>query len=256
MWFNWLNKNLIHFLPKRIHIDGVNFYFNRLDRAVALLCWKYGIIEKQELRTVLSHIHEDTIFLDIGANMGIYSFRASKKIRTGKIISFEPDKNHFECLLKTRDKNKISNVFLHPLAVTNENGSISFHNQSMNGGDFRINYSQSGELVDTVKLDDFLGAGHKVDVVKMDIQGAECLALLGMQNIILDNPDLLIFCEYWPKGMRLLNIQPDTFISFIEKMKLNMYLIGAELTPISLIEFERLHQKGYTNILLTRKPLK
>lgn len=255
MWFNWLNKNLIQFLPKRILIDGVHFYFNRLDRAVALLCWKYGIIEKQELRTVLSYIHEDTTFLDIGANMGIYSFRASKKITTGKIISFEPDKNHFECLLKTRDKNKIGNVILHPLAVTNENGTISFHNQSMNGGDFRINYTQTGDVVDTVKLDDFLGTGHKVDVVKMDIQGAEYLALQGMQNIILDNPDLLIFCEYWPKGMRLLNIQPHTFISFIEKMKLNLYLIGPALTPVSLNGFERLYNEGYTNILLTRKLL-
>lgn len=251
--FNWLNCKLILFLPKTITIDGIKFYFNRSDRFVALLFWKYGLLEKRELQLLLRFLNDDSILIDIGANMGIFTFKACKKLVSGKIISFEPDKSHFNCLKETVNNNNINNVQLQNQAVTDRSGTMWFNNRSMNGGDFRVNSAQKGVEVETVSLDEFLGPGFKADIIKMDIQGAELLALKGMENLLMSNTDILIFCEFWPKGMRLLNIDTEEFISFIESLKFNIYLIDKTLKPITIDQFKNI--ESGSNFILTWKRL-
>lgn len=53
--------------------------------------------------------------------------------------------------------------------------------------------------VETVPLDEFFGGKTQlIDVIKMDVEGAEMLALLGMDRIIRENQNLKMFIEFFP----------------------------------------------------------
>lgn len=58
---------------------------------------------------------------------------------------------------------------------------------------------------------------EKVDVIKMDIQGAEALALRGMFRTLAYNPDLVIFTEFWPWGIEQTGLSPLGFLSDLQK---------------------------------------
>jgi len=255
-WLNWVNVNAKSFLPKTVKVDSVNICYDRLDRYIALLLWKYGILENKELSFFLSLIRADTVFVDIGGNMGIYSFRASRIIKEGKILIFEPDHSHFNCLLNTINNNKIPNIIPYQLAVADQNGSITFDNQSLNGGDFFISQKTGGVQVDAIKLDEFQVEDlTKIDIIKMDIQGAEYLALLGMQRIIHANEQLIIFCELWQKGMERLGININSFISFVRTMNLKVYSFKPVLHELEVDRLLNYHSGIITNIVLTKLKL-
>jgi hypothetical protein len=65
-----------------------------------------------------------------------------------------------------------------------------------------------------IDLDHLLGENgiHQVNLIKMHIQGAEGLALKGMSQTLADNPDLVIFTEFWPWGIRQTGLSPADFL--------------------------------------------
>src|ERR1039457_7406337 len=69
-------------------------------------------------------------------------------------------------------------------------------------------------LTDMIDLDHLLGENgiHQVNLIKMHIQGAEGLALKGMSQTLADNPDLVIFTEFWPWGIRQTGLSPADFL--------------------------------------------
>jgi hypothetical protein len=52
----------------------------------------------------------------------------------------------------------------------------------------------------------------RVQLIKMDIQGAEGLALRGMTATLANNPALVIFAEFWPWGLAQTGVTPADFL--------------------------------------------
>ena len=146
-------------------------------------------------------------FVDIGAELGFYTYLALKYMPTGgKITAFEPDPVSFELLEEFF--RPYNNVKIYNYAVHDEAGQIELvkpRGQSATSADVM------GETftASTAVLDDLLG-DEKIDVIKMDIEGAEARAFKGMRNIIARG-EATIFLElhYWadeilPGGIKLM----------------------------------------------------
>ena len=72
--------------------------------------------------------------------------------------------------------------------------------------------------VDSITLDEyFKKRSKKIDFIKLDIQGAEPLAIKGMNKIIEDNSELKIIQEWWPDGIKKFDIEPTEHIINLEK---------------------------------------
>ena len=114
--------------------------------------------------------------MDLGAGIGDYTLIASLKVgNKGKVIAVEPDSESFSLLVKNIRENKLQNVI--PL-----NAAVSNKNEKRNN----IFFTTIDSIAKNLKL-------KKVNIMKMDIEGFEYLALLGAKRtLIRSRPKLVI----------------------------------------------------------------
>jgi FkbM family methyltransferase len=138
-------------------------------------------------------IRPGDIVVDGGSNVGFFSLLAGRLLDgRGQVISFEPDPSTF-CLLRqnVQYNNLESIVRLEQKALTNSDGSFEFSvlpHEPMRSSLF-ANPGPTGKtiLVSGVCLDDYIEAHalQRVDIVKLDLEGAEPFALAGMAKSLL-----------------------------------------------------------------------
>ena len=77
-------------------------------------------------------------------------------------------------------------------------------------------------------------AEHKIDVIKMDIQGAEMLALEGMERILENNSKMTILVEFWPFGIEKSGYAPKKLFDKLVEKGFKIFLIKEDkMIPIS-----------------------
>lgn len=150
----------------------------------------FGMYDVPGINYIKRTLEPDDVFIDIGANIGTYSISASgclDKEKGGTVYAFEPVSFVYNRLLENIELNKIDNILPNKLGIIDENKTIELYLSSQeNLGMSSIFHhdTESGEKekVKAVKLDDFVSDNNirKVNVIKIDIEGAEIFALKGM----------------------------------------------------------------------------
>lgn len=143
----------------------------------------------------------DTV-LDLGGNIGtsalVYSRRAG---RHGKVFSFEPLTH--SVLRRNAERNRAENIEVIPAAVGEECGELDL-TWSDSLIDSSVAYGLPGEVrtirVPVTTVDDFVRERglDRVDVIKMDIEGAEELALRGAVETIRKHRPRWMISSYHP----------------------------------------------------------
>lgn len=131
-------------------------------------------------------------FLDIGANIGKYSIKLST--RFNNVYAFEPTPETHQMLKHNIEENKITNIHRHEIAAWNTDTTITFHLKNNPGGNSaNMTENSIGTLtVKAEKLDNYIDLFGKVDLVKIDVEGAECEVLEGMTHIIKKSNPIII----------------------------------------------------------------
>ncbi|MEP7266908.1 MAG: FkbM family methyltransferase [Saprospiraceae bacterium] len=261
---NSINLLFAKIFPGYVTIRGSKVYYSSFDRFLAVFLWKFGWLEGFEMSFFHSFLKPGMILLDIGANMGVYSLTASIKVGSeGKIISFEPDKINLSSFTKSIQKNGFKNIVIHPFAVSDKSGEIFLSRDPYNSGNHQIRKvmsNASGISIQAIALDEFLKDEKKIDIIKIDIQGAEYFAFKGMKQIILDNPQLIIFAEFWQKGLKNMGVEPLKYLELLKSYGLVIYKIdkkNKKLKEISIGEImnNSNYDQIFLNIILTRNEL-
>lgn len=170
--------------------------------------------------------------IDVGANVGLYTLIFSHLVgSSGKVISLEPSADLFSQLLRNLELNHISNVTAHALGADSTTGLRYFEENALNSGDNRLSSSpddaSNRTKIQVTALDDLVGS-QKVDWVKIDVQGWEPNVLQGMSRIIHQNPDLKIFFEFWPQGIRQTGGNPEEFLGSFQACGLKLFSPGSD----------------------------
>src|SRR5690606_2597853 len=85
-----------------------------------------NIYEALTTRIIAKHVPENAIFVDIGAHYGYYSMLAGTSNKARRIISFEPSPVTFEVLKRNAELNKLENIELYNLAVSDKDEERPF----------------------------------------------------------------------------------------------------------------------------------
>lgn len=151
----------------------------------------YNGFEETEIQFLKDTLKEGDYFLDIGANIGLFSLFAAEKVGpSGKVIAFEPAPDTFQKLTENVQINNFTNVELHNLGVSDQVAKIPFF-VSQNGYDAwnsfgnLTNKSQTiATEVEVKPLDDLLSTidAAKIKLVKIDVEGWEKFVLFGGQH--------------------------------------------------------------------------
>lgn len=164
-----------------------------------------GTYEPNSLLLLKKYLRKNDVFLDIGANAGIYTLLASRCVgEKGKVISFEPSSREYLMLEENVQLNALQNVRCEKCAISNVSGvnflnlAVDKHNGQNTLCDQFAYKGVNSNLKESVKVDtiDQYVKNHalnRIDFIKMDIEGAESLALQGAkQTFHLHRPLLLI----------------------------------------------------------------
>lgn len=189
----------------------------RWDRVVALWLWKLGWRESAETRAVRRFVSRGMHVVDVGANIGLFTLLMSRLVGSrGRVWAFEPDPSNYRALAENIHSNRVSNVQARAQAVGASGGIARLHLSMANAGDHRIysppNESRPTVSVECVTLDSVLSSESPIDFIKIDIQGGEHQAILGMRKVWEASPSLMVLLEFWPGGLRQSGTNPEEFL--------------------------------------------
>jgi FkbM family methyltransferase len=149
--------------------------------------------EKDERELFCGAITRGCTVLDIGANVGIYTLLAAK--RGAKVFAIEADPRNVEVLRRHVHLNGFDDrVTIYHMAAAAEEGRVTlFRNPSNSGGSSIFRgvdpTSVASNTIDSLNL-------PPIDVCKIDIEGAEMMALLGMKLTIARSPNMKMLIEF------------------------------------------------------------
>lgn len=198
------------------------------DRVVHHVLRDTGVWEKEESDALRGLLAPGMTFVDIGAHVGYMSLLAARAVGpTGRGVAFEPAPGNFELLRANLVRNRVANVVAVPAVAWKETGPVTFSLDEFNTGDHRA-YARAGAETFEVQgyaLDDVLPDDLTVDVVKVDAQGTDHLALQGMARTLARcRPVLLV--EYWPPGITELGDDPMAVLAQYREMGFSIAVLG------------------------------
>jgi FkbM family methyltransferase len=194
-WLNWLARRRApgmfwDRLPAEL--GGAWYLCDLRDSLAREVCF-LGRYAPQETALVRARLSPGATFVDVGANWGYFTLLAAERVGpAGRVVALEPDPRLYAALRRNLERNGwLDRVAALPVAAADRPGTGTLAGFDEHGGNFglsRLSHSASGAgpafAVAARPLDDLLDERglDRVDLLKMDIQGGEALALAGLRR--------------------------------------------------------------------------
>lgn len=151
--------------------------------------------DRELIRMARQHLHDTSVVWDIGANLGVFSFASALQARHGTVVAVEADVWLAVLLNQTRLLPVYADcdIRIIPAAVADKGGVMTFliadGGRASNaleaaGGRTQMGHVRLRQLVPALTLDVILDSQPAPDFVKMDIEGAEWMALCGAERLL------------------------------------------------------------------------
>ena len=228
----------------------------------------YGIHGAHDFKIIKNNVKDGDNVVDLGANIGYFTLILAKLVGpTGKVFAFEPDPRNLALLKKNVEYNNYKNVIIVPKAVSNVNDKCTLYTGQKTFGQNKIykpKKTKTQKFIpidsETVRLDDFFktnGLLDKISFIKMDVEGAEFLALSGMKEILKLNKNIKIFTEAEISYLEDAGSSYDQFIDLLTENDFTFSLVdnrSETLTKVNKSQLEKiLNNEGSVNIFCVRE---
>jgi FkbM family methyltransferase len=164
-----------------------------------------------------SIIQPGMTFVDVGANIGYFTLLAASQ--GAHVVAYEPTRAVFERLRENVALNGFDDVTVVNAAVAEKRGTLTLY-ESTNDPEANNLFGDGDHPVEvaTICLDDDL-AEHgveKVDLLKVDVEGAEPLVLAGAIRLLRSTAAPTIVMELNPVALRFANSEPADLLNRLE----------------------------------------
>lgn len=183
----------------------------------------YNIFEAQYEACIEAILVNARVILDVGANIGQYALYFAYQGK--KVYAFEPMPSMIEKLRQHIAMNHLEDkITLVTKALTSENATLKFSlPKSENSGTASLVLGRSQNTdeiieVEGVMLDTLVASGviqEPVDLIKIDIEGAELFALKGMKELLAKQHKPVLILEMNEDMMKLAGYHPDDILEFL-----------------------------------------
>lgn len=128
------------------------------------------------------HLPRDGVFVDVGAHVGRYAVRMAQKCAF--VVAVEPGIVQREALTLNFVNNGMTNFVIYPVAAWERSEILKFSPPPEGYHNGRRRVTSEGEEIQALPLDALLEEYTRVDVIKIDIEGAEGRALEGLRSTL------------------------------------------------------------------------
>ena len=206
----WLvdhHDNIRRFIPDRysvFSVPGGKIYLNIKESSMMLeRC--FGLYEPEKTKAIHSLFKSGQTFVDVGGNKGDFALLAARIAGpTGRVVCVEPEPTNFQWIGRSAELNAYKNIQLCNLALSDFNGEAVLHLGAKSGFHTLLHGAPERDRgsvnVKTRTLDSLLAELNvpSVDVLKIDVEGAELQVLRGAGATIAANPQLVILLDVHP----------------------------------------------------------
>jgi len=192
------------------------------------------------IKNLAANLDQADIFLDIGANVGLYSLTLAQVFPKKKVVAVEPFDHNLAVLKKNIELNHLLNIEVVEGVVSHEDGQVTFHVNPLNEGggsiqsfddyltgDVRVNAETfqkehpdfvSKITVKSYRLEQLVPAPNTC-VFKIDVEGAEADVLRSAETIFRENRVIRLVVE-------VIESTSVDVINFLNKHGFDCYRIG------------------------------
>ncbi|RKZ27280.1 hypothetical protein DRQ20_00870 [bacterium] len=196
-----------HFLVKYY---GGKIYLN-LRESRMMMKRPLGMYEPEKTRLFYRLVRPGMTVIDVGVNKGYFTLLSAKLMGCkGKILAFEPEPSNCYWIRKSIEANKYDCIKLFELALADYEGEAmlyigkksGWHSLLPTGGNvkdetIRVKVSTLDNVLKKEKIE-------RVNIVKIDVEGAEMEVLKGAKNLLQKSERLFIIMDLHPqKGVKV-----------------------------------------------------
>lgn len=186
--------------------DGDMRFLCRLNEHMGSQIFWRGFYSGEQLALLDRIARPEDWFVDVGANQGEFTVFMAKRLTRGRVISFEASPGHYARLCDNVRLNGLPNVQTVNVALSNATGRVQMFDREEQFDDGTFNEglatlypsaargTPAGEI-DAVTLDDWAASISlpRLDLLKIDVEGAELSVLHGAREIISSHrPAILV----------------------------------------------------------------
>ena len=215
---------------------------------------KYDALIKKIMRIVLE---EDSSFIDVGCYRGNFLIEANKFAPSGAHIGFEPIPEIYTKVIKTLGG--VNDI--RQLGLSDERGETTFNYVKSNplySGIKKRSYPGKESIEELVikvyTLDHQLFQSPRVDLIKIDVEGAELNVLKGGINTITKFNPVIVF-EYEQGASDVYGVTPAEIWSFFDKVKYSIYTLKNFIDnplPLSFSKFTEIYNSNDEHFFVAR----
>lgn len=219
--------------PLQTTIDGVNLwgYLRHRGFLASLLDGEYESLSR---RLYQQSLRPGLTVVDGGAHIGLYTLLAARGLgRDGRIVALEPDPYNFRALRLNVQRAGHQNVTVLRKALSNTMGIASFHRNVGTIGCSLIDRTtvrpSQRIAVEVTTLDAILG--NEVPgalLIKLDIEGAEPLALRGMRQVLKRAESVVLLLELNPPALRDAGADPRALVAELERLGFGVRIVDEQ----------------------------
>lgn len=247
--------------PRIITRQGIKYEVD-LSEGIDLSIFIFGKYQEHVTKNKLLKFPKDSVFIDVGANMGVMSLKFAQLAPEGKVYSFEPThyslarlKRNLELNPQLASRIEVVNSFVS--SKTSANANIkAYASWKVNGTrtedahPVHLGIAKSTEGVGSTSLDDFCQRKSltKITLIKIDTDGHEYDVLLGARETIKKYRPQIIF-EAGIYAMTEKKIDFSFYVKYFNELEYSLFdsIKAEELTADNYLRY--IPQKGTIDII-------
>lgn len=170
----------------------------------------------------ITNLKDGNTFVDIGANIGYFSFFALKTVgQLGTVFAIEPSQREFVRLISAKKYNvNYNRLVAANIALSDSNAVselfVSAKHTGLNQVGNYPNVISQKESVFTCSLDSIFNENQELHLVKIDVEGMEMAVLKGMQNFLSKGLVHKIIIEITPKFLEQYLVSKEELYSYLD----------------------------------------
>jgi FkbM family methyltransferase len=202
------------------------------------------------------------VLVDVGANVGYFTLLGARLVgERGRVVAVEAHPGLVEVLRRNVVINGVHDrVTVWHRAAWSEATTVMFHQRAHYSANSSVGSVDEGRLaalgdteeavqVEAVPVDQLLEGVPHVDLLKVDVEGAEVRAFEGLGRTLADNPDLTVMFEWSPEQLYQVGDTPAALVDLLAGYGFRLRLLEDDL---HVIDRARLLDLPYGNVVAER----
>jgi FkbM family methyltransferase len=195
--------------------------------------------------------------VDVGASVGLHTLALARAVgQTGRVDAFEAAPGLQPYLQRTLAVNGFGQVHLHNMAVGAKDGTASFqvartigHSSLYELGDDEVRDQVTVQLR---QLDSVSGVTAPIDLIKIDVEGAELDVIRGAKKILSGSPECVVVAEFGPSHLRRAGVSVEDWFSEFTGHGFGYYGIAEPSGNLHRVDLRWAASQHSVNILFVR----